>query len=341
MPANLTPDYLAAERRFREAETTEDKIAALEEMYATIPKHKGTEKLQADIKSRLSKLRGKERQAAKHGKRHDEFHIVKQGAGQVVLLGPPNSGKSSLLDRLTGAEPEIADYPYTTRHPLPGMMEFEDVLIQLVDAPPVTPGYGEKTVIGLARYADAVALVLDASDDALLEHFDGIRSELAKSRVSLVGLVGAGPPAGAGFEIPPQRGDPGSVERPAVVVANKADAKNAPGNIDVLRELNAAEFHIQPVSARTGEGLEELRRALFNVLSIIRVYTKVPGKPPDMDRPFVLRKGATLIDFAATVHKDFVHSLRMAKAWGKHTLDGAQIGRDHVLEDGYVVELHA
>jgi ribosome-interacting GTPase 1 len=335
MPANLTPDYLAAEARFRAAETTEDKIAALEEMYATIPKHKGTEKLQADIKSRLSKLRNKEKQAAGHGKRHDDFHVVKQGAGQIVLLGPPNSGKSSLLDRLTAAEPEIADYPYTTRRPLPGMMEFEDILIQLVDAPPVTPGYAERTVIGLARYADAVALVLDASDDALLDHAEEIVAELEKSRVNLV------PPAGVASEIQPQTEAAGVVERPAVLVANKSDAPNAAGSIEVLGELYGGEFPIQPVCATTGEGLEELRLALFNVLGIIRVYTKVPGKPPDMDKPFTLKRGSTLIDFAAAIHKDFVHSLRMAKAWGKSTLDGAQIGRDHVLEDGYVVELHA
>ena len=330
MPANLTPDYLAAEARFRAAETNEDKIVALEEMYATIPKHKGTEKLQADIKSRLSKLRNKEKQAAKHGKRHDDFHVVKEGAGQIVLMGPPNSGKSSLLDRLTAAEPEIADYPYTTRRPLPGMMEFEDILIQLVDAPPVTPGYAERTVIGLARYADAVALVLDASDDALLDHLDGIRAEMAKSRVGLVGE-----------HVEPGEGPPASVERPAIVVANKMDAPNSAGNIEVLRELYGGEFPIQPVCARTGEGLEELRLALFNVLGIIRVYTKVPGKPPDMEKPFTMKRGSTLLDFAATVHKDFVRSLRMAKAWGKNTLDGAQIGRDHVLEDRYVVELHA
>ncbi len=330
MPANLTPDYLAAEARFREADTTEDKIAALEEMYATIPKHKGTEKMRADIKSRLSKLRNKERQAAKHCKRHDDFHVVKQGAGQVVLIGPPNSGKSSLLDRLTAAEPEIADYPYTTRRPLPGMMEFEDIMIQLVDAPPVTPGYAERSVIGLARYADAVALVLDAADDALLDHLDGIRAEMAKSRVSLVReRVESGELA------------PGSVERPTLVVAGKSDAPNAAENVDVLREMYGSEFAILPVCARTGEGLEELRLALFNVLGIIRVYTKVPGKPPDMDKPFTLRKGSTLIDFAAAIHKDFVQSLRMAKAWGKNTLDGAQIGRDHVLQDGFVVELHA
>jgi len=329
MPANLTPDYLAAEARFRAAETTEEKIAALEEMYATIPKHKGTEKLQADIKSRLSKLRQKEKHAARH-KRHDDFHVVKQGAGQIVLVGPPNSGKSSILSRLTSAQPEIADYPFTTRRPLPGMMEFEDIMIQLVDAPPIVPGSEERSIIGLARHADAIALVLDTSDDAVLDQLEDIKEEMAKSRITL-----------ARERVELDQPASGAVTRPTLVVANKIDLPNAAGNAEVLREFYGGEFAIQPVSARTGEGLEQLRRALFDVLGIIRVYTKVPGKPPDMDKPFTLRRGSTLIEFAAAIHKDFVRSLRMAKAWGKNTLDGAQIGRDHVLEDGYVVELHA
>lgn len=330
MPANLTPDYLAAEARFRAAETDEDKLAALDEMYATIPKHKGTEKLRADIKRRMSKLRDKERQAAKRGKRPDEFHVVKQGAGQVVLAGPPNSGKSTLLGRLTAAAPEIADYPFTTRVPMPGMMEYEDVLVQLVDTPPISTDHMERGVISLVRTADAAALVLDASDDGLLDRIEEIRGELAKSRTTLVGRRG---------EEDEQR--PGIIGKPAFVVANKADLPDAGDNLAVLREFYEDEFGILAVSALTGIGLEALRRAVFEVLGIIRVYTKVPGKPPDMERPFTLKKGSTLLDFAAVVHKDFVHRLRLARAWGKDVLEGAQIGRDHVLQDGYVVELHA
>ena len=330
MPANLTPDYLAAEARFREADTTEDKLAALDEMYATIPKHKGTEKLQADIKRRISKLREKEKQAAKRSKRPDEFHVVKQGAGQVVLLGPPNSGKSAIVDRLTGAAPEVADYPFTTRRPMPGMMEFEDISVQLVDVPPVSADYMARGVISLARNADSIALVLDASDDAILDHIEQISQELSKSKAVLVGEFSS-------------RSDypVGTVRKPTLVVANKIDLENSEGNLDVLREAYSDEFVVHGVSTETGEGLEELRRVIFDSLDIVRVYTKVPGKPPDRDKPFTIKKGSTLLDFAAVVHKDFVRSLRSAKAWGKNTLPGAQIGRDHVLEDGDVVELHA
>lgn len=330
MPANLTPDYLEAEARFRAAETNEDKLAALEEMYATIPKHKGTEKLQADIKRRISRLRDKEKQAAKKGKRHDEFHVVKQGAGQVALIGPPNSGKSSLLARFTAAEPEIADYPFTTRKPLPGMMEYQDVLVQLIDTPPISAEYMERGVVSLARNSDSVAIVVSASDGSLLDRIEQIREQMMLSRTALAG------------ELAPEREyPPGTVVLPAFIAANKIDEPGAEDNAAVLREFYGDEFVIQEVSARTGQGIEDLRQRIFDSIGIIRVYTKAPGKPPDLQRPFTLRKGSTLLDFAAVVHKDFVCSLRFARAWGKDVLDGAQIGRDHVLQDGYVVELHA
>lgn len=329
MPANLTPDYLAAEARFREAVTIEEKLAALDEMYATIPKHKGTEHMRADIKRRISKLRSKAQQSTKRGKRFDEFHVEKQGAGQVVLLGPPNSGRSTLLARLTSAEPQIADYPYTTRSPMPGMMEFEDISIQLVDTPPMFGEHTEGGIISLARNSDAVALVLDASDNAVLDEIEDIRAQTAKSRTIL-----------AGARSPDVDLPAGAVLRRALIVANKIDLAGAQDNLEVLEEFYSGEVDIVPVSAATGRGLEELRRAMFDLLGIVRVYTKIPGKPPDLDKPFTLRKGSTLIDFAAAVHKDFVRKLRFARAWGKNHLDGAQIGRDHVLEDGDVVELH-
>lgn len=329
MPANLTPDYLAAEERLREAQTDEEKLEALGEMYATIPKHKGTEHMRADIKRRMSKLREKERQASKKAKRPDEFHVPKEGAGQVALIGPPNSGKSALLARLTSASPAVADYPHTTRIPLPGMMEYEDILIQLVDTPPFEAEATERALTALARAADAMAVVLDASEDGLLDQLEMVRGELATSRTVLY----------AAYSEPPET-PIGTFARPAVVVANKADLPRAEENLAVLREFYGDECDIRAVSVATGRGLEELRRTLFDALRIVRVYTKQPGKPPDRDKPFTLREGSTLTDLASAIHKDFVGRLRFAKAWGKHTRDGAQIGRDHVLEDGDVVELH-
>ena len=329
MPANLTPDYLAAEARFRAAVTVDEKLAALDQMYATIPKHKGTEKLRADIKRRMSKLREKERTSGKDDKRVDEFHVEKNGVGQVVLIGHSNAGRSSLLSRLTSAEPEIADYPYTTTTAAPGMMEFEDVSVQLVDTPAMLGEHTAGGVIGLARTADAVAIVIDASDDTLLDQIEEIRGEMAKSRTVLTGT------RSREVELPG-----GAVSMPTIIVANKIDLPGAVENLEALDEFNAGEFEIYSASVDTSDGLETLRRGLYDALGVIRVYIKVPGKPADMVRQFILQKGNTLMDFAAVVHKDFVHRLRYAWTWGKHCPDGARIGRDHVLEDGDVVELH-
>ena len=137
MPANLTPEYLAAEEEFKSAQSHEEKIAALERMLSTVPKHKGTEKLQADIKRRLSRERKEGHK--KGGARTVPFWLVKkEGAGQVALIGPPNAGKSSLLAALTNARPEVADYPFTTHAPTPGMMAYENIQVQLIDLPPVS-----------------------------------------------------------------------------------------------------------------------------------------------------------------------------------------------------------
>lgn len=326
MPANLTPGYLAAEAKYRSAETNEEKLDALEEMYATIPKHKGTEKLQADIKRRMSKLRDKEKQAAKQGKKTDLFHVIRQGAGQIVLVGPPNSGKSTIVAMLTSAETEMDECPFSTRAPAPGMMHYEDIQIQLIDTPSISSEHYESGVIGLVRNADAIAVVLDCSDDALLDQFEDIREEMSNSRMSIASK--------------PIYSPSGTIVRPAFVVANKVDISGSEANLDVLRDVYGDEFIIQPVSAETGEGLENLKQAMFESLHIIRIYSKIPGKPADMSKPFTIRKGSTLLDFAALVHKDFINSLSYARVWGKSTLDGAHIGKDHVLNDGDVVELH-
>ena|SRR5215471_6222501 len=163
MPANLTPEYLAAEREYKSAQTHVEKIEALERMLARLPKHKGTEKLQADLKRRLSQAR---KESQKKGGAHTvPFWVVeREGAGQVALIGPPNSGKSKLLCALTHARPEVADYPFTTRLPTPGMMTFENVQIQLVDLPPLAAEFMEPWLPRVIRAAHAAVLVLNLND---------------------------------------------------------------------------------------------------------------------------------------------------------------------------------
>jgi len=325
MPANLSPEYLEAEQRFKSAKTTEEKIEALEEMFATIPKHKGTEKMQADIKQRLSKLRSE--QAKRPVSRVGLLHRVeREGAGQVALVGPPNSGKSSLVRHLTHATPEVGDYPFTTRAPLPGMMAFEDVQIQLVDLPPVHPDFPESWLYQIIRNADACLSVVDLSDPDLLEDLEITLGQLANAKVQL----GQGPLPQA----------PGWLAKKTLLVANKLDAAGAAEDLEILTELYGARFPILALSAETGAGLDELRRAVFELLELVRVYTKVPGKKMELTAPYVLKRGSRLIDLAAHVHHDFLTRLKYARVWGHGKFEGQMMNRDYLLADKDVVELH-
>ena len=325
MPANLTPDYLEADRRFKSAKSTEEKLEALEEMQATLPKHKGTEKMQADIKRRLAKLRNEQskRPASRVGL---IYKVDKEGAGQLALVGPANSGKSALVRALTHATPEVADYPFTTRAPQPGMMVFEDIQFQLVDLPPLHPELHESWVYQIIRNADAALLVVDLSDPDLLEDLEMTLAELVKAKVQL----GRGPaPEFAGW-----------LEKRALLIGNKRDLGGAEDDLEILRELYGARFELLAVSAQTGEGLEILRHTVFEMLDLVRVYTKAPGHKLEKTAPYVLKRGSHLIDLAATVHHDFVSQLKYARVWGHGKFEGQMVNRDYVLADKDVIELH-
>lgn len=336
MPANLTPQYLAAEQRYKQASSSAEKLEALEEMLAVIPKHKGTEKLQADLKRRMAKLNAEA--GKKHGvsKASARYTVRREGAGQAVLIGAPNVGKSSLLAAVTHATPEIADYPFTTRLPQPGMMPFENVQVQIVDLPPVAPEFYEGWIGAIIRSADLGLLVVDLGNDDLFEEIDGVTGLLRNSRI----LLGrAGGPSGT-------TPDEGACV-PSLLVATKADAPRAPGNLDIVREFYGSAFEIYAVSASTRQGLEELKAAVFEKLDVVRIHTKAPGKKADLSTPpFVLKSGSTVLDVARAVHRDLVHTLRFARVWSsdashRHVkFSGQMVERTHKLEDGDIVELH-
>jgi len=330
MPANLSPEYIEADRKYRQAGTDEERLAALAEMLSAIPKHKGTEKLQADLKSRIAKLKVDIKKEGGKPKRQDPGYIKREGAGQVVLVGPPNSGKSALVASITNAKVEVADYPFTTQRPQPAMMPFENVLVQLVDLPPVSPEHTPGWMTNLVRNADIACLSADAGSDACVEDVESVLSVLAGRHIDLV-------------REPSEQASVFSAvaEVPTLLVATKLDAPDALGRLEILREFYAARFAIHGCSAQSGEGLDALRRTLFSRLNVIRVCTKAPGKPPDSSHPFVLPVGSTVLDLARNIHKDLARTMTFARIWGQGKYDGQRVQRDHPLSDMDVVEIHA
>ncbi len=326
MPANLTPVYKEAEAKFRSAVTREEKVAALEEMLRVIPKHKGTDKLQADLRSRLSKL--KREPVKKGGAKGFSHKVPKEGAGQVVLAGMPNSGKSSLVVSLTHAEPEVADYPLTTRDTTPGMMPYEDIAIQLVDMPPLCEEHVESWVYDVVRGCDLVWLVV--SIEQPLVGYELATQLLAEKAVGL-----SCPSSGM-----PAEGRPGWIYKPTLLVVTGMDKEGAEGDLEALDELLETDLPLIPVSTSDKWRLEELSRRTFEALDIIRIYSKQPGKEVDREQPFTLRKGSTVGDLAKAIHKEVAEGLRFARVWGVNVFDGQSVKAAHVLEEGDVVEIH-
>lgn len=325
MPANLTPQFLKARERFRSAQSPQEKLAALEEMLATIPKHKGTDKMQADIKRRIARLR-EAQPSSHHAKGPRPDHIDREGAGQVLLVGPPNSGKSTLLSALTNAHPEVADYPYSTMFPVPGMMRFEDVPIQLIDLPPLSAEYTEPWVHNLIRQADLCLLTLDAtgSAEATLETLEEILMQVEERHTRLV-VERAGTVE-----------DGSEKEVPARIVLTKADLAPAPPAVDDLEAF----FPVLVTSAGDGSGLDRLRQAVFTALHVLRIYTKLPGEKPDLTEPYILRVGATVLDAVTAVHREFADRLKYVRIWGSGKFDGQKVPTSHALVDRDIVEIH-
>jgi small GTP-binding protein len=329
MAANLTPQYLEAEAEYKRAQTAEERLACLQQMFSLLPKHKASEKLQAELKTKISTTRDeveREKKSAKKG--GVSYKIPKQGAGQYVLVGPPNAGKSRLLTRLTRATSEVAPYPFTTREPHAGMMEWEDVRVQLIDLPPITPDYLESYVSSMVRTADAALLFVDLGDDDGPFATDAVLDRLAQTKTILLGQ-------------PPATQEDYSIQHiKTLLVANKIDLPGATDRLEIVREMFAERFPIHVIAAEPGTGVEDLRTSLYRFLNVIRVYTKKPGKPPDMESPYTVLAGSTLLELAGHVHREFTEKLKSARIWGTGVFDGQTVTRDHVLHDKDIVELH-
>lgn len=325
MPANLPPQYLEAEKKYRLAKDPEEKIEALRVMLAVMPRHKGTDKLHAGLRRKIARL-SQEAEKKYATARRAGFYIRKEGAGQVILVGPANVGKSQLLAAVTEASPGIASYPFTTQTPIPGMMKFENIQIQLVDTPPIGHRDVRILLVNTLRGADLVAIVVDLGIEPVSQVETTLQS-LAEARIE-PGTDNAAKVAS------------GNYQKKMLLIGNKNDLENSSGNWEKLNSQYDALFPVISVSAREGIGLEELKGAIFKALGIIRVHTKTPGSKIDLSEPVILKKGSTVQDAAESIHKDFRDKLKYTMVWGSGKYDGQKVSREHVLCDGDIVEFH-
>jgi len=332
MPANLPPEYFEAERRFKQASTPAEKIFALEELIATIPKHKGTDRLRGDLRRKLSQLK-KEAEVARRSKRGGKSYLYvvqREGAAQVALVGFANSGKSSVLASVTNATPVIAEYPISTLTPLPGMMPFEDIQIQLVDLPPVGNESTDGWVSGILRTADALLIVLDLTEDPEVQA-ELLIEQLGRWNIKILN----------NFPSPNSELKTSlALSIRALLVGNKNDQPSTKESFMRLKEKYSHLCTCISVSALKKENIEELKREIFGISGIIRVYSKPPGKEPDFSTPFTISSGSSVLELAESIHKDFVPNLKFARIWGSARFGGQRVEKSYVLKDRDIVEFH-
>ena len=320
MPANLPPQYFDVEEKYRAAKEPQEKITYLQQLLSIIPKHKGTEKLQAELKTKIKKLKETvAKQKKSKGSGGAWFQVEKQGAGQAVLVGLPNSGKSTLLNTLTNAHVDVGNYPFTTQLPNVGMMEYENIKIQIVDTPPL---YSDAPpwLFGIYRNGDILVILLDAEKD-IEEDFQTVRAALEEKNIFITASAY------------------GDVKQ-AIVVLGKSDGSAATDSNRSFPNTYGNDFVVVKVSTVDGTGLEKLKKELYAALNIIRVYTKKIGKPIVKDDPVVLKRGATVLDAAEHIHKDFRKNLKFARLWNADQYSGQRVEKSHVLADEDVLEFH-
>ena len=325
MPTNLPPDYYEVEERYKAAQTQDEKVRLLEELISTIPKHKGTDHLRADLRRRMSKLKNAGEAQKKSGGYTSEYHIDKEGAAQVVVIGHANTGKSSLVKLLTNAEPDVQPFPFSTWGPTPGMMRAREVPIQLIDTPPTNREFLEPDFLQMIRIADLILLMVDIQGETLTQ-IEECLEILISNRIIPKPFQ----------EQHPQRGN---VYIPILVVVNKTDTESLEEDYTVFCDFMDINLPCLPLSITNQRHIEDLKHTIFDLLKIIRVYSKAPGKEPEKSAPFVLPIGGTVEQFAGKVHKDFVRNFKSARVWGGSSFDGQMVSKDYVLSDGDVVEL--
>jgi len=381
MPTNVTIEYANAEKKFHNASTPETQLTALYEMQRTAPSHKGAEKLRAEISRKIRRMRDKidknEAQRKKASSR--SIAVKKEGIGQIALVGAPNAGKSTLLKALSNADVEIAFYPFTTKQPVVGMLDFMNARIQLVEIPPIIRGSASGRAMGrelfsIIRTADAVVLVLDP-DEAESE-FARLKEEFRLVEMSFntgVATVSIDKSQFRGISIfnpSLYQEDLKELKRflrsrgfsnSKVVFRKKASMDEIRACLEIKMVSKRAlavilekpgskldkkfvkslkkEMDVEVIDLLNEKKVEKLKKKLFGLLDRVLVLTKKPGKKV-ADKPMDLPLGATVWEAARTLHKDFEKSFRYAKVWGSAKYQGQRVSKDYELKNGDLVEIY-
>lgn len=321
MAANLPPQFYKKEAELKKAESIDEKIVILEELLSMMPKHKASEKVQALIKTKISKYKKLKEKSPQTAKRPTAPVIDKEGAGQIIICGPPNSGKSTLLSSLTKANPNIADYPFTTKFPMPGMLPYQDINIQIVDTPSLSLEFSENWLGDILRRGDGLIFLFDLSSDEILDELEESLKILEKFKI--------------------KNENDFTFNKKILWIGNKVDSPKASEIKEIFLELyNGKIPQFLEISAKEKIHIEPLPEKIFNMLKIIRVYTKIQGKPPDMKNPYTLKKDSSLVELAGIIHKDLVKNFKYARLWRNREENPVVIGRENLLEDRDVVEIH-
>jgi small GTP-binding protein len=288
-----------------------DRIRELRSILADLPGYKNGP--YADIRKWVMAEIERSRVRAKVVNR-DSIAVRREGVAQVALVGPPNAGKSSLLQALSNIQIKTGDYPFTTLRPVPALTRIRGVLVQLVEIPGLISGAAEdrgggRALLGVLRGADAIVYCHDASapPDALLD----VRAEVAAA----------------------------GIEKPALLLATKLDEPGLDEE-QALERLRAAapDLRVVGVSVLDDERLDAIREEIWDLTGLIRVFTRRPGSA-EAD-PLAVHAGATVEDVAAALHGELAEASVGARVWGDSVrFAGQRVGRDHEVADGDVIEV--
>lgn len=280
----------------------EERIFAIEKEIRETPYHKGTEHHIGKLKARLAKL--KKRITQKHARSKGAgFAVKKQGDATVILLGPPSVGKSTLLNSLTSASSKVGDYDFTTIKVVPGMLFYKGAKIQILDIPGIISGavLGKgrgKEILSVVKNADLLLLMVDTKS---VDKIREIQKEL-------------------------------EVSSPILIVVNK---------IDLASKRKLAKFVGKDailISAKKGEGIDNLKKAIWQKLNLIRIFSKSPDGKIDYEKPLVLKRGVTVCQVAEKISSELVTDLYSARVWGSSVkYPGQYVSSFHKLQDSDIL----